>query len=118
LLLINCFDHFDISRSANSDPRKEIQIATATKSEAALRHPHFGSKQPSLSRTDFIVSVANMAPPISAVLAFEPVLGLGGSPSTGRARAMEISPVNRRAKVSKNGPHASDHRDGYPSRAG
>jgi len=54
LLLMNCFDHFGISRvQPNSIPRKEIQIATATKSEAALPIP-FRLKQPSLSRTDFI----------------------------------------------------------------
>jgi hypothetical protein len=53
-LLMHCLDHFGIfCIQSNSIPRKESQIATAAKGEAALPIP-FRLKYPSLSREDFI----------------------------------------------------------------
>jgi hypothetical protein len=53
-LMMNRFDHFGIFRvQPNSIPRKQIQIATAAKSEAAFPIP-FRLKQPSLARKDLI----------------------------------------------------------------
>jgi hypothetical protein len=101
-LLMNRFDHLGIFRvQPNPIPRKEIQIATTAKNEAALPIP-FRLKQPSLSRKDFIRERRQHGRnPFRLGSVSKRGLGISRQSVERVAPGHRISPVNRRVKASE-----------------